>query len=65
MRLSNKSTFSLACLILLMAFVASSVMAHPQRNPGDATPADDTDDGSYLEDHPKAMAPTHPILDKD
>ena len=28
MRLSNKSTFSLACLILLMAFVAIPVMAH-------------------------------------
>ena len=35
MRLSNKSTFSLACLILLMAFVASSVMAHPLRDPAD------------------------------
>ena len=28
MNLSNKSTFSLACLILLMAFVAIPVMAH-------------------------------------
>jgi hypothetical protein len=36
MRLSNKSTFSLACLILLLAFVAVPVMAH------DATLGDDT-----------------------
>ena len=35
MRLSNKSTFSLACLILLMAFVALPAMAH---DPGDGTP---------------------------
>ena len=33
MRLSNKSTFSLACLILLMAFVALPVMAHDGVHP--------------------------------
>ena len=33
MRLSNKSTFSLACLILLMAFVAMPVWSHPIPDP--------------------------------
>ena len=35
MRLSNKSTFSLICLVLLLAFVAIPVMAHVLPDPAD------------------------------
>ena len=60
MRLSNKSTFSLASLILMLAlglglvFGTSSVMAHPHiDNP--ATPGIDESVTDHLEsDHPKA-----------
>lgn len=45
MRLSNKSTFSLVCLILLLGFIAVPVMAHP--------PADDgTRPGNLTHAHP-------------
>ena len=46
MRLSNKSTFSLACLILLMAFVALPVMAHDGVHPlNENIPNDPATDG--------------------
>ena len=63
MRLSNKSAFSLACLILLLAIgllvATTSVMAHPV----EVVPA--TDPVTYVSGH-EATSPVgaHPVVDK-
>ena len=58
MRLSNKSTFSLACLILLLAlgvvFGTTSVMAHPHLDDPDTTDVDESDVDHSESDHPTA-----------
>ncbi len=61
MSLLNKLTIFLI-LGLLMAFIASSVMAHPIRVPVDPTPKDSTNDDSFFVGH-LPDTPTHPILE--
>ena len=56
MRLSNKSTFSLACLLLLLAFVVVPVMAHVVP----VVPA--TDPVTFVQDHNDSTDLDHAIV---